>query len=713
MKRLNFSNRQYEMLLAVLGALLCFWIVRRYGATMPWVFMDEELYSRMSRLTPLATADIANYLYFATYRLTSTGGEHFLFWARMFNLAFLAGSVPFVYLTARQFCPNPAAALIALLVLLSPFHFHTVLFMPEAMYFFVFWVMTWVALTRSAWHWAVHAATIGLVLGALMLTKVHGLFLVPAAVLYMVYLGWERRSLAIVVAGPLVLLSVAFAVKFGFSFLVAGKKGLTLLGSFYEKQASTSAESTPLLTLIPGALVSLKGHIMLLALVLAVPVAACVHGLAARLRDVQQRKLLVYSGLMFGAALGLTVFYTSSIAGYSPTEGLRLHSRYYSFTFPLLLIVACAWLRQADGHRPWLRWLFAATLAALLVHASNALPKLFHVLIVDTAEMAMLGLNQPRSYAHVLLMIELAMLALWAYRPRFGLYGALGVVMPLLVWNGAVVTSQQIRDARIGTVYDRGGQFVRQQVPPEERNSVAVIGTDMGSLQRTKFHIDAPDVQLTDVPWNWPVDPASISGRKRWLLVLREHEMPAGMKPYAETAEFKLYRLGPNHVQLGEVDLSQPLDNTMLASVEGFAGPEQWGQWSKEDRVRLRFAQPLPRRLNLYLKAQAFGPNVDKEFIIRVGGEERRFRMVGMPHEVFFTFDTDGTQREVVVEVPQAVSPKELGISGDERRLGMGVSKVGIGEGVTQIGSVAAEGAGKRRDLVAGSAQRALGPGTE
>ena len=52
--------------------------------------------------------------------------------------------------------------------------------------------------------------------------------------------------------------------------------------------------------------------------------------------------LMAWPILASGAVLGMAVFYTSSAAHSSAVEGLRLHTRYYHFMFPRLLIIAVA-----------------------------------------------------------------------------------------------------------------------------------------------------------------------------------------------------------------------------------------------------------------------------------------------------------------------------------------------------------------------------------
>ena len=50
-----------------------------------------------------------------------------------------------------------------------------------------------------------------------------------------------------------------------------------------------------------------------------------------------------------------------------------------------------------------------------------------------------------------------------------------------------------------------------------------------------------------------------------------------------------------------------------------FIPPESWGAWSISSEVNLKFSIALPSQFDLVLDAKAFGPNVDKDFIVSLG----------------------------------------------------------------------------------------------
>jgi len=110
-----------------------------------------------------------------------------------------------------------------------------------------------------------------------------------------------------------------------------------------------------------------------------------------------------------------------------------------------------------------------------------------------------------------------------------------------------------------------------------------------------------------------------------------------------------------------------------------FSPSEPWGAWSIDRKVVLKFAKPLPRRFDLELTARAFGPNANKNIIVHVGEYSSRFQL----QATFPKFETkkiriDNPNRlsEISIDIPQPVSPKDLGLGDDSRSIGIGFSSI-------------------------------------
>ena len=680
-------ERRGELAFALALAILFAYIAMRHIGAYPSVFADEQIYSRFARLLPLREVTIPSYLYLSVFGLTNACGDGFLDCARYLNLLFFLGSAPFIYLATREFAPKPIAMLAALVCVAAPTGTYASYFMPESMYFFGFAVLTWIALARSHWHWALYAAATGAVLGMMTLVKVHALFLIPALALFVAFVAWsgQRNGAGLLagVAAALLNIAAVFAAKFGLGYLFAGEAGLQLLGSFYGTQASDGANAgSTLLTMLPAAWFSLQGHLMMLALLFAVPLAALLHhglsGTARASAGPRVSALMMYTLLMMGAALALTVFYTASTAGYGPLDGKRLHVRYYTFALILPVMVAAACTGSARRPpRALLPWAIAALLACAIAYAWVALPPAYLVILADGPELIALGLGQPGSLAGLVVGAALLVLALWAWNAALGAAAFLLLFMPLYLVNGERMIAGQMARARVANVYDDAGRFAHGYLNPMQRNQLRIVGDNHGELLRARFHVDAPEASSMVLPDERRSETYAMPALKNWLLVIGDYRMPAAIAPAFSGAQYALY--APNNRELGAATFSGPLDNGVLAGADGLAGAEPWGRWSDGGQVRLKFRETLPKRLNLFLTARSFGPNEGKDFVVRVGAAEARVKLGPHAHEVFLQFETDGRQKDVTIDVPQPVSPIELGWSGDIRKLGVGMSRVEIG----------------------------------
>ena len=155
---------------------------------------DEYNYSKYSRLLPLADAIAPSYLYLAIYRATNLCGDGFYDCAKLFNALFFVASAPLIYLTARRTCTKSVSSIVALLALLGPVNSYTAYYMPEALFFFSFWLLTWFILrldhssSSKSWCFA------GILLGLSALVKPHALFFLPAIVLYILYVSRKKEG---------------------------------------------------------------------------------------------------------------------------------------------------------------------------------------------------------------------------------------------------------------------------------------------------------------------------------------------------------------------------------------------------------------------------------------------------------------------------------------------------------------------------------------
>jgi hypothetical protein len=128
------------------------------------------------------------------------------------------------------------------------------------------------------------------------------------------------------------------------------------------------------------------------------------------------------------------------------------------------------------------------------------------------------------------------------------------------------------------------------------------------------------------------------------------------------------------------VDPWPPLDFTRpgvplgVQALSGFSIVEPWGRWTDGVQANIRFAQPLPRRFRLDLAVEhVFHPTGSLAIEVSLGGERRR--VLARPGErLNVEFDNPSRLREIGLRLPDGGSPRSLGVSNDDRHLGVGLS---------------------------------------
>lgn len=114
--------------------------------------------------------------------------------------------------------------------------------------------------------------------------------------------------------------------------------------------------------------------------------------------------------------------------------------------------------------------------------------------------------------------------------------------------------------------------------------------------------------------------------------------------------------------------------------VSGISGHEQFGRWTDGPKAAIVFQQPLPTSFRLRLEVVgAFGPNVGKGQVVKIGGWEGRFEIVAnKPQSFDFQVDTKAPTDTIEFVVFQPTSPKSLGANEDTRMLGFSLKRLSI-----------------------------------
>ena len=212
--------------------------LRNLAVPFPFIFYDEFSYSQLARYGLPVAGSVAeklpSFLYFTAFGWVSSCGEGFLQCARLMNVFFFTASLLPIYRTARFFVNRKLAVVIAAFAIAAPIHTYTIYFMPEAMYFFLFWIFVWFVLGylhRNPLHLG---SGIGVIGALLTLVKPHGLILLGATTIFVLVLAIARRQLYSFQWFFKVFVAIALLfliTRFGIGYILAGEKVLSFSDS--------------------------------------------------------------------------------------------------------------------------------------------------------------------------------------------------------------------------------------------------------------------------------------------------------------------------------------------------------------------------------------------------------------------------------------------------------------------------------------------------
>ncbi|MDF4002849.1 hypothetical protein P3W33_05450 [Luteibacter sp. PPL552] len=512
-------------------ALAAFLLIRN-GGVVPFVFRDEYTYNVFTRLAPMAEAVVPNYLYFFVFGSTKLCGEGFMECVHGLDVAFFLGAAPFIYQTCRRVAPRFPSCWVTILVMVGPLNSYTVYFMPEAMYFFGFWIMAWVATNLDERAGVIDWAGLGVVVGLMSLIKPHALFLLPALCIFAMYLyvrlQWKDVVRAAVMA--VILVTVTIGTKFAVGYQFAGRAGVTLFGNFYSGVASSSVAGLDHLVALGGySLHSLLAHflaiVLALGLSLGTAMGLAVAGPWTPREKMPVHRVAVFTVLMVGSLVVIVSLFTGSLAMADPSEIIRLHQRYYDFSLPLCMICAAA-LAYSPLQTISLPWRIAFTTILLVAFGVIFTEKFqgFRPGILDGAWFDGL-MTDSRCFGVVAYIMALCVVA-WPFAPRVALTGLLYLGLPLSTVVSGFMVNRELDQHRGPTVYERAGWAARQFVPASERAGLVVICTVPAEGFRVLFNVDDANATFQIAPDTVAYEASKLPPGKSWVLSVGGRALP-------------------------------------------------------------------------------------------------------------------------------------------------------------------------------------------
>ena len=687
MKKIENMNRLFLLSGVSLLVIFLFLALRNTGLY-PSVFADEYTYSKLSRLMPLSESTIPGYIYLKLYSVTNYCGDGFLGCAKIVNSFLFVAAAPFIFLTARRVTGEGVSAYISLLSIIGPISSYTAYFMPESFYFLSFWVTCWYLLSLDCKSGNYRWFVAGAIYAISSLIKPHSLLYLPAILLYVGFVFYRAQVLFSKTSG-MALVSLMLGVglaKFGISYILAGSSGLTIFGPFYGTTVSSvSSGANKFIELLLLALESLKGHVLVIGLAYGLPLVLTVVATTKTLfvrNDLadnsgsqadQYEKLAFLSLIIILNLICVVALFTASVANAGPYETpYRLHMRYYNFALPLFYLSAAGALSAVtDAKRP-VDYILGGIFTAVGVFAvwNNLAP--YTPSFIDSPEIR--GLHVDRVYFLVAGGFLISALALWLVSQRNGLRLYLYLALPLFVAVSTFHVGSEQRNRLVQDVYDKAGIFTKQYLADEDLSKTVIVGSEAGGLFRSLYYLDNAKASLEIIQRGADYDLTKLPTGKDWILIIGDHELLG--KPFYQIPMngFALVRASGENV----LDFKKGAWPGIIRKVKGLSMPELWGTWSQSDIVTFEFAGSLPSKFEIHLVAHAFGPNVDKEFEALVGDDAVKFSLSANDEQKIIHFSNPKGSNILRFKIPNAVSPKALGLSGDDRNLGIGFVEMKI-----------------------------------
>ena len=680
---------------AVLGytacALTCALFIKSIYLQYP-IIPDEALYALQAKFLQDTHFDtgLPNILFFYVYHLASWFGRDHLVFSKLLNSSFVGLSLFPLYATARRFLSAKGAYLFGVAILLSPVSSYSVYMMPEAMYFFVFWVVVYVTVTQVTNDIVYGAVYLGFALAALSTVKPHGLVIIGTVPFVLAGIYLQRRDeiplqrLAAAVVGC----SLAFVTgRLVISYLAHGDFTISLVGKFYRGLLTPGRLGVSSQQLLPV----IRGHLAYLGVLFWPTIVLGVWPAnPAQSRTSASSSALVGLRIFSFVALGLLILmvtkFTADVTGRDPTQlPCRLHGRYYDFALPTLMLLFLAQTtpdRQQPRSAPFKIIVIVGALASSALAYSSALN--YCPTFVDFPDLS--GIVPDRLHIVFLILGCLGSGACLAFSTRrvarvfycafIGVLALAGSIEVFRIQCSSMVIPSKTDAAAIG---------VGNLVPSTQIDDGLVLAkTQDGRTYRALFQLysrseqkilDRSVLTAGDIP----------PGRK-WALLLDHYALDLPFYSEVRVMDCEFIQLAPGGIVGTEgvklqsfprrYDLSDKGDGTMALS--GFYSPEDWGVWTRDPTVRIYLDAAVSGSLRIKIRGHAYGPNDGKPIKVKVGAVEQQVAFASSGSAVEFIADLAAPAFFIEFSGMTPVSALSLGLSDDPRPLGIGLSDIEI-----------------------------------
>jgi len=529
----------------VVGALAAVMIVliAQFWSMYPAVFPDEYIHSRSAIWLPFDEANITGYLYYLVYWLAGAFGEYYLQATRVLNALFHIAGCYLIYLTSSQLIESKYAAIISVSVSIGPLAAYVAFFMPDSMYFFFFWafLLSVVIGEKENQSYLKNALISGGLFGLLWLTKPHALFLLPVYPVFLVI----RHGLVSYKKAALFLI-VATAVKFIFSYAVAGEAGLSWFGSGYSEHGTKAVSSVQIiLQEYEKISINVIGHLISLAAILGLSLVLVIGRFMKG--DSNDDYGLSLIGILSVVLMVCVVsVFAISVHIFEDNTANRLYVRYYGFVLPLFFIVAFRNNDLAEIRHTSL----LTTIVAIIVAVLSLAPAYYYfarntfypfkLISTDIPEISLLT-SVPTIF-YLVSILGAITIFIWLFNSRNGLKVFGYITLPLIsisAFTGQMVILAQTPIEPSGVV---AGLMLREYVQPEEHGSIMVAGTNRYEVDQVRMYAKSGRTQASVVKLVTFVPDSSIRADVKWIITPDSLAAPENFSIFKSRGRVLLYK---------------------------------------------------------------------------------------------------------------------------------------------------------------------------
>jgi hypothetical protein len=675
MKLFVNKNINIKLIIILIGI---FYLYLISSGVYPFLFSDEYSYNKYSRLSTENSGTLVNYAYFRIYRITNFCGDEFLGCVRLINIFFYLSGCLAIYGVCTKYLSKYNSLFIFVLSILLPINSYTTFFIPEPMYFCLFWLLI-LATEKINYNNKYHICLLGILFASLSLTKPHALFLLPSYLIYLYFLVNQRGVKNKLF--NLLYFIVSFAVIiYGTLYLESSRDGLNNLSNFFTKSYIEILSEDLILRIFKSStLVALK---LLSALYLLFPMTFLVIILYVQsfwsgvkiLNDNRMQPFIFFIILSSITLLIIASGFTTSIAGSEVTEALtRVHLRYINFIYPGFLLISLFIYVNLNKEYKSSKLILLTSVVFYISAYQHA--DLINSAITDSPFFNSFKLIFYNYKILILFPLSILVVSFFKFNNALKIYVYVYFLFLLVFSNYINITL--LNEHKVLDANSRLGLTLKNTVPNNLRNKILLVGSDQGALFKIFFYLDNPDYKALVFNDSNNFDILRVDSKYEFVFLHHAKSPPTNCNVMFQQGYSYLCSLDKDL----DINFSNYKNIDSLVHISGMHNSEYWGAWSASDIIEFQFLKPLPSKMVIELEAHAFLSSANKPYYLEIGGQS--FKFIPTLKDQIFRFNIKNNLKINSINIvgPNPFSPTELGSGADDRKLGIGINYLRIFNG--------------------------------